>query len=330
MTRTNSGFQALRGASKLVRSDHRSAESVLRELTWSNHSLTIGVATPPEEFTTLRVAQQLALTWPQTARSVPVLLHSKGVEGGRSRLRRPPSGADLQISMEVRKNRWLNLLLQAKKHGSYGRRNGYGDWRSTQIQDLRNWARSHNQVPGMLLYNGGPPFISNSRVLFDSCCRGWAHCCDTSPRDSVEYTRIGCTPLGITLMLLPKRRPRSLMAADVKARDVNKLAVPWECLYCNPRATRIQETLGSGDLPFEWVEAFSGQEAEVPTWMADHLLDDEPVWARQLREVASSMSREDGVIDDAIDDDFAPGLAALLAGAPPISLILNHQDPPSQ
>lgn len=94
-----------------------------------------------------------------------VALHSRGLEAWAKGS--PGTGADLEVAIEVAPNRWIDLLLQAKRLKLTGTSDAYEGWnkptnqnKSTQNQDLVTRAQQEGRIPGMLLYNSlVPPFI---------------------------------------------------------------------------------------------------------------------------------------------------------------------------
>lgn len=141
-------------------------------------------ARQPEETTTSNLLRQLGHLGQNLNASA--IQHTRSLEGGYKAKAKPkvrvPSGADLELSIEISPGKWLNLLLQAKALKPSGE---YSAWKPAQNSNLINWARGHNLVPGMLLYNDVvPPFVKRKQPK--------------TPADYVCVAFGGCTQVGRT------------------------------------------------------------------------------------------------------------------------------------
>lgn len=165
-------------------------------------------ATEHEETTTSNLLRNIGYLGQDLG--VRAVQHSRQLEGGVSREDRQitvPSGADLELAIEVSPSKWLDLLLQAKALKPSGT---YSSWSPEQNVKLIDWADDHDRVPGMLLYNDYiPPFIDNPALEEspDYGCTAFGACA------KVRHTQIGwwgrneyCfgpegTPAGISMCL---------------------------------------------------------------------------------------------------------------------------------
>lgn len=165
-------------------------------------------ATEHEETTTSNLLRHLGYYGRKVG--VVAVQHSRTLEGGLSKKGRQvivPSGADLEVAIEVSPGLWLDLLLQAKALKSS---RTYSSWSPQQNHKLISWATGHGRVPGMLLYNDlVPPFVGVAppAIFADYACAAFGAC------PSVERTQLGVwgsspycvgpdrTPAGISLCL---------------------------------------------------------------------------------------------------------------------------------
>jgi len=177
-------------------------------------------ARQPEETTTSNLLRQLGYLGQNLG--VVAIQHTRLLEGGyktkpRAKAKakakstvRIPSGADLELSIEISPGKWLNLLLQAKALKPSGK---YSAWKPAQNSNLIAWARSHNLVPGMLLYNDVvPPFVKRMQpeTWADYACRAFGGCSQVHRTQAGLYSYDatewwlrgpGQTPGGISLCL---------------------------------------------------------------------------------------------------------------------------------
>lgn len=221
---------------------------------------------PPEEITTFNLMRRIAFWQSRGGGTFAATVHSKALEGGLEG-KRPPSGADLELAVEVAPGTWVDLLLQAKRIFENG---SYDGWKVAQIGSLRDWAaRNGDRTPGMLLYNAeiapfGPP---GHDVDLGGCgmspirCYG-RHWPSWSPPDSRS-------PLGITLVVLPKKGsraqlPRPLSGDALPAERVNKYASPFECIFCPARLRK--PTVSRKSARVSRVVSAIEPKTEIPEW----------------------------------------------------------------
>jgi len=217
---------------------------------------------PPEEITTFNFVRRLAYWQDRRGGLLAATMHSRALEGGLND-QRPPSGADLEIAVEVVPGTWIDLLLQAKRIFPSG---DYDGWKADQINDLRSWA-AHNgdRTPGMLLYNAEiPPFGPPPQdVKFGGCGMNLIRCHGSQwppwppPNDS--------SPLGITLVVLPKHGnplAPSLAWDALSASVVNQYASPLECIFCPRRLAGGTTTRHRNDHIASAIEP----KAAIPEW----------------------------------------------------------------
>jgi hypothetical protein len=211
------------------------------------HGPTRGV--PPEEVTTFNLVRRIAGRR-RASGGLAIALHSRSLEGGHAPSGRAPSGADLELAVEIAPGTWVDFALQAKKFNPRSGR--YDGWNPAQNGNLANWA-SHNgrRAAGMLLYNTAEsPFASpgNPSSLFNLCCsqtscHGWAW-----PRWDWPDGR---SPLAMSLIVdITSRQVARL--TNPTPKDIADFALPWECLLC-PRAQKHALRRAIGQRP-EWVE----------------------------------------------------------------------------
>jgi hypothetical protein len=237
--------------SALARTDTRDTQMDLPERYPSGGRTAIRSMLPPEEVTTFNFARRLAVKHKQRGGKGVVALHSKALEGGSSG-KRPPSGADIELAVEITPGNWIDLLLQAKRiyEPRVGRNGFYEGWKADQIKTLRRWAANNgNRTPGMLLYNSEVilPFVRPGRyVALGGCCMSPIQCHRYSRpiRSSPPDRR---SPVGITLVILPRYRaklPSSLAGDSLSAVVVNQYASPLECIFCPARLTGAGKSFG--------------------------------------------------------------------------------------
>lgn len=180
-----------------------------RQHVLERHSnLSVQPATEHEETTTSNLLRHIGY-YGQNVGAMAVQ-HTRTLEGGLTLNGRQvivPSGADLEVAIEVSPGRWLDMLLQAKALKPSGT---YPSWSPQQNQRLIAWATGHSRVPGMILYNDlTPPFVATAlpTAIGDYVCAAFGAC------PSVNRTQLGkwrssswCvgparTPAGIGLSL---------------------------------------------------------------------------------------------------------------------------------
>lgn len=160
-------FEEFWWASAMARMDTRDSQAHV--LTRGIHGVTRTV--PPEEVTTFNLVRRLAYQRHRKG-GVSIALHSRPLEGGNIILGRPPSGADLELAVEVHPGKWLDISLQAKKFNPASGK--YDGWNPAQNGHLMSWAASKGRrSTGVLLYNtsdapfcgpGKPPCYSKGAV----------------------------------------------------------------------------------------------------------------------------------------------------------------------
>jgi hypothetical protein len=190
-----------------------------------------GLATP-EEVTTYNWVRRLTQRRRSLDLPVAVVHHSRSLEGGRPK--RAGSGADLEIAVQLRSGRWIDLLLQAKRlYESASGTGVYQGWKASQIRAMRRWARTHGgRATGMLLYNADiPPFEPLNTFVSQGAChtRQMQLVRDSAPPSGDHLS----SPLGLTVVLfpgLPTNLPARLNHDGLSADVVNRDAFPFECL----------------------------------------------------------------------------------------------------
>lgn len=218
--------------SALAGMDTRDTRAGIRERYPLAGTAAIRSMLPPEEVTTFNFVRRLVVQQKLHGGQAVATLHSRTLEGG-LRGRRAPSGADLELAVEVTPGKWVDLLLQAKR--IYESSNGpgvYDGWKSSQIRDLRKWASGDGRTPGMLLYNAEiPPFGGlQTDIALGGCCKGTLTCYG-SRWPPTGMTKHG-SPLAVTLVTFPDfpaRLPRKLQGEKRTADIVNQFASPIEC-----------------------------------------------------------------------------------------------------
>jgi hypothetical protein len=242
-------FEEFWWASALSRLDTRDAQNDVR-VRGVHYSFR---AVPPEEVTTFNLVRRLAGRRRATG-GLSIALHSRPLEGGNSATGRPPSGADLELAVEVAPGAWVDLALQAKKFNPASGK--YDGWDSAQNAHLLNWAQaSGRRGAGMLLYNSSdmpftPPGQASS--MFNLCCsRTWCHGWKW-PRWGLPDGR---SPLAISLVV-DISDPRVSGLNEPKPSDIADMALPWECLFC-PVAQKLPLVSVIGGQP-DWVGLLQG------------------------------------------------------------------------
>jgi len=192
-------------------------------------------ARQPEETTTSNLLRHLGYLGQNLG--VSAIQHTRSLEGGyktkpkaKAKAKstvRIPSGADLELSIEISPGRWLNLLLQAKALKPSGK---YSAWKPAQNSNLIKWARGHNLVPGMLLYNDVvPPFVKRTQpqTWADYACRAFGGCSQVGRTQAGLYSDEATepwlrgpaqTPGGISLCLDEKQ----MLSAAVPVLSMRK------------------------------------------------------------------------------------------------------------
>jgi hypothetical protein len=236
-------------------------------------------ATEHEETTTSNLLRDIGyLGQALGARAVQ---HSRKLEGGvswRGQQISVPSGADLELAIEVSPGRWLDLLLQAKALKPSGT---YTSWSPEQNMKLIDWADDHGRVPGMLLYNDYvPPFVANPAFVTspDYKCAAFGAC------TQVRRTQIGwwglnehcfgpeSTPAGISMCLdIDLMLASPVPVSTMRASHFQLEHLLHDSEYSNP--------LGAGGATLD--------ELLRPT---------APAWARQLldEQIQIDSGRDDG------------------------------------
>jgi hypothetical protein len=238
-------FEEFWWASAMSRLDIRDAQNDVWTRGVHGRSRTV----PPEEVTTFNLVRRLA-GLRRAAGGQSIALHSRPLEGGNAQVGRVPSGADMELAVEVAPSIWADFALQAKKFNADSGK--YDGWSPVQNAHLVNWARTDNRrAAGMLLYNTTDnPFAQpgHPSPLFNLCCsytwcHGWRW-----PRWGLPDGR---SPLAISI-IVNISHPSVLALIDPKPKDVADYALPWECLFC-PSAQRLALARAIGRRP-EWVE----------------------------------------------------------------------------
>jgi len=153
--------------------------------------------------------------------------------------------------VEVAPNRWLDLVLQAKRFfPGMGRKAGtYQSWSRTQNGNLIAWAAANGgRTPGMLLYNTEhPPFgaAQASTSVFGGCCSNPKTCSRQSwppnrPPNAESPMAVSVTFDQTAMCTLNRPTPLQIAASTM----------PLECLFCPNAPTMRQAT------------------SQMPTWAA--------------------------------------------------------------
>lgn len=174
MDMAQSTAQLLWNASYQALLDTMQTRQYVRE---RHSSLAVTPAVEHEETTTSNLLRRIGYYGQNVG--VHAAQHTRTLEGGLTRNGRQvivPSGADLEIAVEVSPGRWLDLLLQAKAFKPPGT---YSSWSPQQNQKLISWANRRGRTPGMLLYNDHlPPFVTNAPPVTsaDYVCTAFGGC----------------------------------------------------------------------------------------------------------------------------------------------------------
>jgi hypothetical protein len=237
-------FEEFWWASAMSRMDIRDAQDDV----WTRGVHRLSRAVPPEEVTTFNLVRRVAGRR-RAAGGLSIALHSRPLEGGNTTTGRLPSGADLELAVEVAPGAWADFALQAKKFNPLTGK--YEGWDPTQNAHLVKWARaSGRRAAGMLLYNStDPPFAppGHASPVFNLCCSDtWCHGWKWPRWEWPD----GRSPLAVSL-ILDIADPRVSQLANPTPKDVADLALPWECLFC-PTAQKMRLGGVIGGQP-EWV-----------------------------------------------------------------------------
>jgi len=242
-------YDAFWWCSAMARMDTRDTRRDVRERYPSGGGTSIRSILPPEETTTFSFVRRLAYQHRKRGGKGVVAFHSKALEGGFAG-KRPPSGADIELAVEVTSGNWIDLLLQAKRiyEPRAGQDGVYEGWKKTQVRALRRWAaRNGDRTPAMLLYNAQvSPFVApGNDVTLDGCCMSPIECDHYRwPMQDPPNRR---SPIGITLIVLPalpSRLPHALSVDSLPANIANRYASPLECIFCPSRLTGGIEASG--------------------------------------------------------------------------------------
>lgn len=259
--------------------DTRDTRAGIRERYPSAGRTSVRPMLPPEEVTTFNFIRRLVFWQRKRGGQAAATLHSRALEGG-LKGRRAPSGADLELAVEVTSGRWIDLLLQAKRiyEPALGDPGIYAGWKSSQIGDLRRWARKEHRTPGMLLYNAEvSPFGGfQTDVTLGGCCKGSLTCYGSKwPPPGMKKNG---SPLAITFVVLsdlPAQLPSPLRGDSLPADVVNQFAAPIECILCPNRQSDPSSTIKKTDTSHRISPI--PLSPEIPTW-ANNLM-----MAMQLR-----------------------------------------------
>lgn len=180
-----------------------------RQFVMERHSsLAVAPAIEHEETTTSNLLRRIGYYGQKVG--AYAAQHTRTLEGGLSKNGRQiivPSGADLELAIEVSPGQWLDLLLQAKAFKPTGT---YSSWSPQQNQKLITWANRHGRTPGMLLYNDHlPPFVTNAPPMTgaDYACTAFGGCGSVSRAQLGKWAETkycfgpDATPAGVSLCL---------------------------------------------------------------------------------------------------------------------------------
>lgn len=290
-------FEEFWWGSALTRLDIRDAQSDVSIL--GVHGLTHGV--PPEEVTTFNLVRRLAGRR-RASGGLSIALHSRPLEGGDARLGRVPSGADLELAVEVAPRIWVDFALQAKKFNPQSGK--YDGWSPVQNANLMAWAaRKSRRAAGMLLYNTAEdPFPSpgDRSDLFKGCCRSSTRCHGwVWPRWGLPDGR---SPLAVSIV--PDiSSPKLSRLANPTPKDIADFALPLECLFC-PKRIRTKarnSALGPalGSQP-GWVEQLLVDQSSAQTLGVDATADEDATADLASYSIAMGMDDEER---DSYDDE---------------------------
>ncbi len=271
-------------SSAMSRLDTKHAMAHVLEL---NRALLGTPAMPPEEVTTFNLVRRLAAAQARRGGAYGVALHSKPLEGGNRRRGILPSGADLELAVEVRPGAWANLVVQAKRQ--FTGTGGYDQWKRWQVDALRVWASANNRTPGMLLYNSAlQPFTPpgpQPLVPMGSCCmkdircwgRNWPQWLPPDHRSALAVTLC-------ILPSLPAALPGPLGGDRLAAGVVNGFAMPLECLFCD----QVPRLVVKPQAP-QWALALLEAAQAPPVLVPDTAQDDGDA---PLRKVSSRLRQD--------------------------------------
>lgn len=269
---------------------------------------TLVPATQPEETTTSNLVRHLGFYGSELG--VRAVLHTRALEGGltsEGTVKRIPSGADLELAIEVAPRKWLDLLLQAK---SFKPATGtYEHWSEIQNAKLVDWARAHNRTPGMLLYNDlVPPFIARPEPKVDFACNVFSAC------KSVDRVQLGwwdaktwChgperTPAGLSMCL----DQRQMALPPVKVTAMRNSHFQLEHL--------LHVSEHDDDVSADGTTLSELTRPSPPGWAADLL---------GMRVVPASDQGADSLVSDG--DQSAESLSARVSAVIPFSGALDVQ-----
>ncbi|QQU99973.1 hypothetical protein I6I64_00015 [Corynebacterium amycolatum] len=205
-----------------------------------NTKLQLEKSLPPEEYLTYNLIRRLAESHAQIG-GAAVALHNRALEGGNKSSRRPPSGCDIEMAIEVAPGKWLDLALQAKKYSPAT--SNYKGWSKVQNGNLIRWANKNGgRTPGMLLYNStDSPFCKVGRKtnIFGGCsvptskeCTGDKKlplCLNNVVRSNNIPPYPQDSPMAIGISLDQTMMKNKEDAAPV---NIQKSLLPIECLFC--------------------------------------------------------------------------------------------------
>ena len=114
-------FEEFWWASAMSRLDIRDAQNDV----WTRGVHGRSRAVPPEEVTTFNLVRRLA-GLRRASGGQSIALHSRPLEGGNRPVGRAPSGADMELAVEVAPGAWADFALQAKRFNPDSGR--YDEW----------------------------------------------------------------------------------------------------------------------------------------------------------------------------------------------------------
>lgn len=261
-----------------------------RHVVERHSNLSVKPATEHEETTTRQNVGVLAVQ------------HTRTLEGGLARNGRQvvvPGGADLEVAIEVRPGRWLDLLLQAKALKPSGT---YPGWSPQQNQKLIAWATGHHRVPGMMLYNDlTPPFVAQAppAAIGDFACAAFGAC------PSVNRAQLGMWRSS-SFCVGPARTPAGIGLCLDQALMLAKPASPAVIHDCH---FQLEHLLHTGEHGLAIDAAGTTLNALVqPT---------RPAWATRLLESRVAQGRDALDVDRAAGDDQPMEAAARMSAVIP-------------
>jgi hypothetical protein len=274
-------FEEFWWASAMSRMDTRDAQFYVQMRSVSN-VMSSGV--PPEEVTTFNLVRRLAGRRSASG-GFAIALHSRPLEGGHAPSGRAPSGADLELAVEVAPGAWVDLALQAKKFNPGSHR--YDGWDPHQNNMLVRWARTNGRRgAGMLLYNSSdPPFAPPGKItsVFNLCCCSYTQC--YGRRWPSWRLPNGRSPLAISL-ILDVSDPRVSGLSDPTPQQIADLALPWDCIFCRDAQRRaLRAAIGSRP---RWVDLLDTEQRRGS--LSDEPLDEETRQQRASYSLVLGMS----------------------------------------